>query len=102
MTALMTVLAFTNTTKPLQRLNGLVVLANANKSAVPRVHGWPGECLFLALSNLPRTHTPSPKSATLTSCKYCAGKYYTKTCLYRGSAGNETQGRESNPGPHLY
>ncbi len=44
--------------KPLQRRNGLVVLANANKSAVPRVHGWPGKCLFSALSDLPCTHTP--------------------------------------------
>jgi hypothetical protein len=40
------ILAFTNTTKPLRCLNGLVVLANANKSADPRVHGWPGERLF--------------------------------------------------------
>jgi hypothetical protein len=35
-------LANTNTTKPLRRCNGLVVLAFANKSAVPRVHGRPG------------------------------------------------------------
>jgi hypothetical protein len=42
----MFLLAFANTTKPLQRRNGLVVLANANKSAVPRVHGWPGKHLF--------------------------------------------------------
>ncbi len=93
-------LAFANTTKPLQHRNGLVVLANANKSAVPRVHGWPGKRLFLALYDLPHTHTPSPKSATLANHKYCAWKYYAKSCLYRGSAGNETQSRESNPRPH--
>jgi hypothetical protein len=51
-------LAFANTTKPLQRYIGLVLLANAYKSAVPRVHGWPGERLFSALSGLPRTHPP--------------------------------------------
>ncbi len=33
------VLTFANTTKPLRCRNGLVVLANDNKSAVPRVHG---------------------------------------------------------------
>ncbi len=96
----MYLLAFANTTNPLQRCNGLVVLAIANKSVVPRVHGWPGDCLFLALSNIPLTSPPSPKSAT--RAKYCAGKYYAESCLYHGSAGNETQSQESNPRPHCY
>ncbi len=100
---LFSLLAFANTTKPLRCRNGLVVLANANnKSAVLRVHGWPDERLFLALSDLPRTPPPLPKSATLANCKYCAEKYYAEACLYCGSAGNETQSRKSNPIPHCY
>ncbi len=49
------VLAFANTTKPLRRRYGLVVLANANKSAVPRVQGWPGEHLFGSIQFTLRT-----------------------------------------------
>ncbi len=51
------VLANANTTKPLRRRNGLVVLAFANKSVVPRVLGWPGDHTpILALSDFtPRT-----------------------------------------------
>jgi hypothetical protein len=86
-------LAYIVVTKSLQHHNGLVVLANANKSTVLRVHGWPGKHLFSALTNLPRTHTPSPKLAALANCKYCTGMYYTKSSLYRGNTGNESQSR---------
>ncbi len=49
------VLANANTTKPLQRCNGLVVLAFANKSGVPRVLGWPGVIrLFSSIRLSPR------------------------------------------------
>jgi hypothetical protein len=53
-------LAFANTTKPLRRCNGLVVLANANKSAVLRVHSWPGEHLFWLYPIYPAHPPPCP------------------------------------------
>ncbi len=60
---------------------------------VPRVHGWPGKCLFYLYPILPCALPPLPKSAMLANCKYCTGKYYPETELYCGSAGNETQAR---------
>jgi hypothetical protein len=67
-------LANTNTTKPLRRRNGLVVLAFANKSGVPRVLGWLG-IAYSALSDFPHTLPPSPILATLAKLDR-AGKYY--------------------------
>ncbi len=62
-------LSFANTTKPLQRHNGLVVLANVNKSAVPRIHGWTGKHLFWLCPIYPAHPPPLPKLATLANCK---------------------------------
>ncbi len=76
-------LAKANTTKPLQHRNGLVVLAFANKSGVPRVLGWPGDHLFSSIQFSPRT-PPSLELAMLAN-RESAGKYYTKTCYYCGS-----------------
>ncbi len=95
------ILAEAEGARELHRRNGLVVLANANKSAIPRVHGWPGECLFWLYPNLPHTLPPSPKLATLAN-REMTGKYYADACSYCGSAGNETQSRELNPGQHCY
>ncbi len=94
-------LAFTNVTKPLRCHNGLVVLVNAYKSAVPRVHSWPGGhpfWLYVSYS----AHTPPHPNLLHLLIANCAGKYSAESCLDHGSAVNETQSRESNPGPHLY
>jgi hypothetical protein len=52
------VLAFANTTKPLRRCYGLVVLANANVSAIPRVHGSPGEMPIFGSIQIYPAHPP--------------------------------------------
>jgi hypothetical protein len=51
-----------------------VVLANANKSAVLRVHGWLSTT-YLALYNLPGALPPLPVLATLANCYFFAGEY---------------------------
>jgi hypothetical protein len=92
-------LAHANTTKPLRHLNGLVVLACANKSGVPRVLGWLG-IAYSALSNYPRTLPPSPILATLAKLD-SAGKYYAKTQAFMVARGMKPQVWELNPGPHF-
>jgi hypothetical protein len=94
-------LANANTTKPLQRRNGLVVKHNANKSVVPRVLGWPGDYtpiqLYLILS---RALPPSPILATLANHE-SAGKYYAENQAFVVARGMKPQVWESNPGPHF-
>ncbi len=74
-----------------------MVLANANKSAVPRIHGWPDERLFLALSGLPRTHTPRPNRLRLLIANIALGSITPKLAYIvvaqgmKPKAGNQTR-----------
>jgi hypothetical protein len=50
---------------------------------------------FGSIRFTPHTPPPRPNRLRLLIAK-CAGKYYAESCSYPGSAGNETQSRESN------
>jgi hypothetical protein len=52
-----------------------VVLANANKRAGLRVHGWPGIHLFGSVQ-FSRALPPLPELVTLANRKFCTGEYY--------------------------
>ncbi len=89
-------LANANTTKPLRCRNGLVVLALANKSGVPRDLGWLG-IAYSALSDFPRALPPSPILATLAN-QESAGKYYAENQAFVVARGMKPLSQGIEPG----
>jgi hypothetical protein len=100
MDTISSLLANANTTKPLRRRDGLVVLAFANKSVVPRILGWPGDHTPIQLyPNIPHSFPPSPLLATLAKLD-SAGKYYAANKAFVVARGMKPQVWQSNPGLH--
>ncbi len=93
-------LANANTTKPLRRCNGLVVLAFANKSGVPRVLGWP--CYTpIPLYPIFPAHSPPRPNRLRSLIEKALGSITPKLAIIVVARGMKPEARELNPGSHF-